>query len=122
MGGDHGRGTWFPLSGVASGQVLLSADFIDDLGRNAGDILDNLLKGLDADGNPVRKSSRDSMSDNNLSDNLPNGVATINLIKAKNLMKIDPNETTKQSSESLMVETVENSSSKCLTVRSTERP
>ena len=92
--GDHGRGTWFPLSGVASGQVLLSADFIDDLGRNAGDILDNLLKGLDADGNPVRKSSRDSMSDNNLSDNLPNGVATINLIKAKNLMKIDPNEKT----------------------------
>ena len=92
-----GAGKWFPLSGVSSGQVLLSADFIDDLGRNAGDILDNLLKGLDADGNPIRKSSTSdpaSALDDHSSDYLPNGLATINLIKAKNLMKIEPNEKT----------------------------
>ena len=92
---DGQTGKWFPLSGVASGKVLLSADFIDDLGRNATDLLDNLLKGLDPDGNtPRRKSSSDPSGDNKLSDDVPHGVATINLIKAKNLMKLDPREKT----------------------------
>ena len=91
---DGQQGQWFPLSGVASGQVLLSADFIDDLGRNAGDLLNNLLRGLDPDSNPAdRKSSLSNPDKNNLSDDdIPHGVATINLVKARNLMKIDPNE------------------------------
>ena len=92
---DGQSGAWFPLSGVPKGKVLLSADFIDDLGRKAGDILDNLLKGLDADGRPCRKSSSDSPSEQESpSDQLPSGTATINLIKAKNLMKLDPKEKT----------------------------
>ena len=40
---DHG-GKWFPLTGVKSGKLLLSADFLDELGRNSGDVLDELLK------------------------------------------------------------------------------
>ena len=92
---DGQAGKWFALSGVPSGKVLLSADFIDDLGRKTGDILDNLLKGLDADGRPCRKSSSDSPAEeDSLSDRLPSGTATINLIKAKNLMKLDPREKT----------------------------
>ena len=92
---DGQAGTWFPLSGVPKGKVLLSADFVDDLGRKAGDILDNLLKGLDADGRPCRKSSSDSPADQgSLSDRLPSGTATINLIKARDLMKLDPREKT----------------------------
>ena len=47
-------GKWFSLSGVKSGKVLLSADFLDDLGRRASDILPSLLK----DGDP-RKGSQD---------------------------------------------------------------
>ena len=92
---DGQGGAWFPLAGVPKGKVLLSADFIDDLGRKARDILDNLLKGLDADGRPCRKSSSDSPSElDSVSDQLPSGTATINLIKAKNLMKLDPKEKT----------------------------
>ena len=91
---DGQTGKWFPLSGVASGQVLLSADFIDDLGRNPGDLLNNLLNGLDANGKPIRKSSADPLSGKDSGENLPNGVATINLIKAKNLMKLDPSQKT----------------------------
>ena len=35
----HGqKGEWFLLSGVKSGKVLLSGDFIDDLGRKHNDI------------------------------------------------------------------------------------
>jgi hypothetical protein len=45
MDGEEGR--WFPLTGVKSGKVLLSADFLDDLGRKASDILPSLLKGRD---------------------------------------------------------------------------
>merc|ERR1719320_1552914 len=45
MDGQEGR--WFPLAGVKSGKILLSADFLDDLGRNPNEILPSLLKGGD---------------------------------------------------------------------------
>merc|ERR1712173_227319 len=44
---DGSEGKWFPLSGVKTGQILLAADFLDDLGRNASDILPSVLKGGD---------------------------------------------------------------------------
>merc|ERR1719312_1507214 len=44
---DGSEGKWFPLSGVKSGKVLLSADFLDNLGRKASDILPSLLNSGD---------------------------------------------------------------------------
>merc|ERR1712155_408791 len=49
---DGAEGKWFPLAGVKSGKVLLSADFLDDLGRRASEILPSLLK----NGDPRRGS------------------------------------------------------------------
>merc|ERR1719309_1411919 len=49
LGMDGQEGRWFPLSGVKSGQILLAADFDDNLGRNAGDVLKDLLSGDNAD-------------------------------------------------------------------------
>ena len=44
----HGqKGEWVLLSGVKSGKVLLSGDFLDDLGRKPSDILPGLSKGKD---------------------------------------------------------------------------
>ena len=51
-------GKWFPLTGVKSGKVLLSADFLDDLGRRASDILPSILK----NGDP-RRGSQDGVKD-----------------------------------------------------------
>merc|ERR1711874_5126 len=97
MDGDEGR--WFPLSGVKSGQVLLSADFLDDLGRKASDILPSLLQGGDSkDPNGVtgRKNSSDPSNKSGhptsldkVDSGLPSGKAKINLIKAKELIKSD---------------------------------
>ena len=40
---DGKDGKWFPLTGVKKGQILLAADFEDELGRSAGEVLDDLL-------------------------------------------------------------------------------
>ena len=65
-------GKWYPLSGVKSGKVLLSADFLDDLGRRASDILPSILKNGDPrrgsqdggrGGGDSRKPSRSGLND-----------------------------------------------------------
>eukprot|EP00092_Neocalanus_flemingeri_P025254 GFUD01027386.1.p1 GENE.GFUD01027386.1~~GFUD01027386.1.p1 ORF type:complete len:4003 (+),score=946.67 GFUD01027386.1:1015-12009(+) len=86
---DGQKGKWFPLSDVKSGKVLLSAEFIDDLGRKASDILPGLLKGGDPNGLGSRKSSTDSPRGDFPVSTLPNGKAKLNLIKAKDLIKAD---------------------------------
>ena len=50
---DGQDGQWFPLTGVKKGQILLAADFEEDLGRSAGEILDDLLK--NNSGSPAEK-------------------------------------------------------------------
>ena len=50
---DGKDGQWFPLAGVKKGQILLAADFEEDLGRSAGEILDDLLK--NNSGSPAQK-------------------------------------------------------------------
>merc|ERR1719394_2293503 len=50
---DGQDGQWFPLTGVKKGQILLAADFEDDLGRSAGEVLDDLLK--NSSGDPAQK-------------------------------------------------------------------
>merc|ERR1711881_49413 len=63
---DGSEGNWFPLSGVKSGKVLLSADFLDDLGRKAGDILPGLLNsGNPNDPQGLKGGRRDSKNPNN---------------------------------------------------------
>merc|ERR1712106_1045130 len=59
---DGKEGQWFPLKGVKSGKVLLSADFLDDLGRKASDILPSLLKGGDPN-DPYGIAGRKNSSD-----------------------------------------------------------
>jgi len=86
---DGHKGKWFPLSGVKSGKVLLSAEFLDDLGRKASDILPGLLKGGDPNDLGGRKSSTDSSAGNLPGSNLPSGKAKLNLIKAKDLINTD---------------------------------
>merc|ERR1719209_1762766 len=50
---DGKDGKWFPLTGVKKGQILLAADFEDELGRSAGEVLDDLLK--NNSGSPAQK-------------------------------------------------------------------
>merc|ERR1719278_1057618 len=50
---DGKDGKWFPLTGAKKGQILLAADFEDELGRSAGEILDDLLK--NNSGSPAQK-------------------------------------------------------------------
>jgi len=83
---DGTKGKWFPLSGVPSGKVLLSAEFLDQLGRKASDILPGLLKGGDNDNLGARKDSK--TGDFPIS-NLPSGKAKLHVIKARNLIKAD---------------------------------
>merc|ERR1712083_947642 len=106
---DGSEGKWFPLTGVKSGKVLLTADFLDDLGRKASDILPSLLTGGDPNdpyGLAGRKKSSDTLgTPKSKADNkagypsgvdgedtdakLPSGKAKINVIKAKELIKSD---------------------------------
>eukprot|EP00091_Calanus_sinicus_P002783 TRINITY_DN12891_c0_g1_i1.p1 TRINITY_DN12891_c0_g1~~TRINITY_DN12891_c0_g1_i1.p1 ORF type:complete len:151 (+),score=46.64 TRINITY_DN12891_c0_g1_i1:214-666(+) len=80
---------WFPLAGVPSGKVLLSAEFLDQLGRKASDILPGLLKGGDPNNPGGRKSSTGSTKGDMPMSNLPSGKAKLNVIKAKDLIKAD---------------------------------
>merc|ERR1711874_655699 len=91
---DVTEGKWFPLSGVKSGKVLLSADFLDDLGRKASDILPSLLNS--GDPNDPHGLTNDPSNKPGYPDTaggadvkLPSGKAKINLIKAKELIKAD---------------------------------
>merc|ERR1711915_131913 len=102
--GDGGEGQWFPLAGVKTGEVLLSADFLDDLGRNPSDILPSLLRGDDVK-DPLEHGDRKRSGEVNRKltpsgipsdsgrkidkEDIPKGVAYINLIKAKELIKSD---------------------------------
>merc|ERR1711915_576077 len=102
--GDGGEGQWFPLAGVKTGEVLLSADFLDDLGRNPSDILPSLLRGDDVK-DPLEHGDRKRSGEVNRKltpsgipsdsgreidkEDIPRGVAYINLIKAKELIKSD---------------------------------
>ena len=82
----HGQtGEWFLLSGVKSGKVLLSGDFLDDLRRKPSDILPGLSKGVDSNGFGNGKYSSDSPRNNQLNSNLPSGKAKLNLIKTKDM-------------------------------------
>ena len=47
---DGPEGKWFPPFSVKSGKVLVSADFLNDLGGNDRDILQSLLAGGDSKG------------------------------------------------------------------------
>merc|ERR1712083_875797 len=99
---DGSEGKWFPLTGVKSGKVLLSADFLDDLGRKASDILPSLLNSGDIN-DPEglknlggRRDSKDpnskyptGLGESNDDAELPSGSAKIKLIKAKELIKAD---------------------------------
>merc|ERR1712013_309729 len=81
---DIPEGKWFPLSGVKSGQVLLSADLLDALGANAKKEPSSMLGRKDSD--LLSKGDNDGSP---ILENLPKGKATIKVIKAKELIKAD---------------------------------
>ena len=105
------EGKWFPLKGVKSGQLLLSAEFRDSLGRGAGDVLadlqisDNLdnhdniygrkksANALGVEGDigqrPKTKNKGSSISPKIIREDLPESKAVMNLFEPKNLIKYD---------------------------------
>ena len=85
---DGQEGSWFPLADSKNGEVLLMTDFVDSNGN-------------DSRGNPsalVNPMSQDRLVDGNSGkpgtgqpwlDNLQDGRARVNLVKAKDLIKTD---------------------------------
>ena len=82
---DGQEGNWFPLANSKNGEVLLMTDFVDSNGN-------------DSRGNPsalVNPMSKDRLVDGKPGtgqpwlDNLQDGRARVNLVKAKDLIKTD---------------------------------
>ena len=68
---DGQGGKWFPLTGVKSGQLFLSADFLDIHGRDSDDVLRDLLRS-DSMNNPNNVQGRRNFSDPSNSDDKKN--------------------------------------------------
>ena len=116
---DWQGGKWFPLTGVKSGQLLLSADFLDIHGRDSDDFLRDLLRS-DIMNNPNNVQGRRNFSDpsntddrkSSIEDDVPGdrrkqsagrvrrpstdinageyeGKVVVTLVKAKDLIKSD---------------------------------
>merc|ERR1711915_879464 len=77
---DENSGYWFPLTGVKSGQVLLTGGILDSIGQDK----QGQQKSLSGPGKKESYSGRPS-----LTESLPEGQVSINLIKAKDLIKSD---------------------------------
>ena len=115
---DGQEGKWLPLTCVKSDQLLLSADFLDSLGRSAGNVLADLRNSDNLDDHDSiygRKKSADTLGverdigqkikimnkrgsvdpknifgKSSINENLPEGKMVMTLVEAKDLIKSDP--------------------------------
>merc|ERR1712142_166008 len=78
------QGRWYPLDGVKSGQILLSSEILEQVGKDGRNVPSSQIQRKESY-DPLESGPNKSLSGQGLND----GKARVNLIKAKDLIKTD---------------------------------